>query len=71
MTVSPPPALKVFLCHSSEDCAVSQRIYKHLMESGYNVWLDKERLLPGQDWNLEIQKELRRTDAGSTAVKSG
>jgi len=30
-------------------------------EDGVDAWLDKERLLPGQDWELEIRKAVRES----------
>jgi hypothetical protein len=27
-----------------------------------DVWLDKEKLIPGQDWELEIRKAVRESD---------
>ena len=54
--------LKIFLCHSSGDKAEVKNIYNLLVERGANPWLDSEKLLPGQDWNLEINKALDSSD---------
>jgi hypothetical protein len=54
--------LKVFLCHSSGDKAEVKKLYNLLLESGSNPWLDSEKLLPGQDWNLEINRALDDAD---------
>ena len=54
--------LKIFLCHSSGDKAEVKNIYNLLVERGANPWLDSEKLLPGQDWNLEIYKALDSSD---------
>jgi formylglycine-generating enzyme required for sulfatase activity len=52
-----PKQLKVFLCHSSHDKQVVREVYKKLNSEGWiDPWLDAEKLLPGQDWNLEIEK---------------
>lgn len=50
--------LKIFLCHSSGDKAEVKEIYDLLLQRGADPWLDSEKLLPGQDWNLEINKAL-------------
>jgi hypothetical protein len=55
-------ALKVFLCHSSGDKPRVVQLYSHLVEHGADPWLDVEKLLPGQDWNLEINKALDDSD---------
>jgi formylglycine-generating enzyme required for sulfatase activity len=33
-----------------------------LTNDGVDAWLDKEKLLPGQDWELEIKKAVRAAD---------
>jgi hypothetical protein len=58
-----PRALKVFLCHASEDDAAVYTLYTRLKASGIDPWLDDEALLPGQDWDFEIRNAVRETDA--------
>jgi hypothetical protein len=56
--------LKVFLCHASQDKPAVRDLYKKLSaESWIDPWLDEEELLPGQDWNLEIEKAVESSDA--------
>ncbi len=55
--------LLAFLSHASEDKPKVRNLCKRLKEDGFDPWLDEERLLPGQDWNLEIEKALRASDA--------
>ncbi len=54
--------LKIFLCHASDDKAEVKNLYTLLLKQGANPWLDSEKLLPGQDWNLEINKALDASD---------
>lgn len=56
-------ALKIFLCHSSADKPVVKQLHDLLLKHGAAPWLDAEQLLPGQDWNLEINKALDVSDA--------
>jgi hypothetical protein len=49
----------IFLSHASEDKVKVRNLCKRLREDGFDPWLDEERLLPGQDWNLE-QREYKR-----------
>lgn len=56
-------ALLIFLSHASEDKPAVKRLCKRLKDDGFDPWLDTERLLPGQDWNLEIEKALRASEA--------
>lgn len=54
--------LKAFLCHAHSDRDTVKALYARLTKDGVNAWLDKEKLLPGQDWELEIRKAVREAD---------
>ena len=54
--------LKVFLCHSSSDKEKVRELYWQLTNENYDVWFDEEKLIPGQDWDLEIRKAVRSSD---------
>jgi hypothetical protein len=54
--------LKVFLCHAHADRDAVKALYARLVKDGVDAWLDKEKLLPGQDWELEIRKAVREAD---------
>ena len=53
--------LKVFLCHAHADRDPVRGLPAgtRLTKDGVDAWLDKEKLLPGQDWELEIRKAVR------------
>jgi uncharacterized repeat protein (TIGR01451 family) len=55
-------SLKVFLCHAHSDKAEVKALYERLVKDGVDAWLDKEKLIPGQDWELEIRKAVRESD---------
>jgi DNA-binding response OmpR family regulator len=55
--------LRVFLCHSSVDKPRARALYDSLAKAGIDAWLDEEKLLPGQDWRLEILKAVRSSHA--------
>jgi hypothetical protein len=56
--------LNVFICHASQDKPVVRELYQQLLtEDWIDPWLDEEELLPGQDWNLEIEKAVESSDA--------
>jgi hypothetical protein len=46
--------LRASLCHAHAD-----RDHARLTKDGVDAWLDKAKLLPGQDWELEIRKAVR------------
>ena len=54
--------LKVFLCHASGDKPPVRDLYKRLTSGGVDAWLDQEKLLPGQDWRMEIPRAVREAD---------
>lgn len=55
--------LRVFLCHSSQDKPIVRELYQRLNAEGWiDPWLDEEKLLPGQDWDMEIEKAVEATD---------
>jgi formylglycine-generating enzyme required for sulfatase activity len=56
--------LRVFLCHASQDKPAVRELYSRLKrEEWIDPWLDEEKLLPGQDFDLEIYKAIRDADA--------
>ena len=54
--------LKVFLCHASSDKPLVQKLYSRLISDGVDAWLDKEKLIPGQNWQIEIPKAVKNSD---------
>jgi hypothetical protein len=41
-----------------------RELYQKLSaEAWIDPWLDEEKLFPGQDWNLEIEKAVEAADA--------
>ncbi len=49
---------KIFLSYAHEDISMAKRIYQDLKRYGLDVWFDNESLLPGQDWENEIEKAI-------------
>ena len=63
--------LRVFLCHSSTDKLIVRELYQRLNTEGWvDPWLDEEKLLPGQDWNMEIEKAVEASDAVIVCLSS-
>jgi len=57
-----PRQLRVFLCHASGDKPAVRDLYRRLRAAAFDPWLDEEKLLPGQDWELEIEQAVRSSD---------
>jgi serine/threonine protein kinase len=60
---SAPIKLKVFICHAKEDKSAAKLLFNRLKKLGLSPWLDEKKLLPGQDWKLEIEKAVKGSDA--------
>jgi hypothetical protein len=55
--------LRVFLCHASQDKPIVWGLYDALKaENWIDPWLDKEKILPGQDWEMVIEKAVDDSD---------
>jgi hypothetical protein len=60
MNLSKP--IRIFLLHARSDQNEVHRLYRRLLKTGADIWLDQERLLPGQDWAYEIKKAIHNSD---------
>ena len=55
--------LHVFLCHASEDKVDVRDLYQNLSAVNWiDPWLDEEKLLPGQEWEMMIEDAVEETD---------
>lgn len=54
--------LRVFLCHATNDKPSVRKLYNRLNNDNVDPWLDEEKLLPGQDWQIEIPQAVRNSD---------
>ncbi len=54
--------MRIFLCHSSSDKNAVRELYWKLRKDGFNPWLDEENLVPGTEWRIEIENEVRHSD---------
>jgi hypothetical protein len=54
--------LRVFLCHASQDKPAVWKLHRYLTQHGIKPWLDREDLLPGEDWEVEIPRALFASD---------
>jgi len=53
---------RIFLCHAREDKAQVREVYHQLKALGFTPWPDEEDILPGQDWDYEIERALETSD---------
>lgn len=57
--------MKIFLNHAVEDKSLVMPYYEKLQALGYEPWIDK-RLLPGDEWDEEIQRTFNSAPESST-----
>jgi len=66
-----PRKLRVFMCHASQDKPVVRDLCRQLRAAGWiEPWLDEEKLLPGQEWDLEIEKAVEHSDVVLVCLSS-
>ncbi len=53
--------MQVFISYAREDEEAARRIYRDLIQLGAEPWLDKEAILPGQDWERAIKQAIRKS----------
>jgi hypothetical protein len=53
---------RIFIAYVRSDLRKVRRLYADLKKHGYQPWLDKENLLPGQNWPLSIERAIDVSD---------
>jgi hypothetical protein len=53
---------RVFLAYVEEDLAAVRGLFEDFLAAGFDPWLDKEKLLPGQNWPRAIERAIRLAD---------
>lgn len=51
--------LKVFLSYAVEDRAAVDPYFSRLEHAGFDPWIDHRKILPGQNWSLEIDRAFK------------
>ena len=54
--------LKVFISYAKEDRKEVLELSYKLQFEGYHTWIDEHSLLPGQDWQAEIEDSIAESD---------
>ena len=54
--------MHIFISYCRIDYPKAKKIYNDLNKIGLSVWMDKENLLPGQNWDKEIKSAIREAD---------
>ncbi|MDR4515613.1 toll/interleukin-1 receptor domain-containing protein, partial [Nitrosomonas sp.] len=52
----------IFICYSRQDLSIADKLVRHLQESGWTVFIDRQTHV-GQRWHQEIEQELHAAKA--------
>jgi hypothetical protein len=52
----------VFLAYVQEDASAAERLYRDFQARGFDPWLDRQKLLPGQNWPRAIEQAIEFCD---------
>jgi hypothetical protein len=53
---------KVFVAYVQEDAEAAERLFENLETCGFDPWLDRRKLLPGQNWPRSIEEAISTSD---------
>lgn len=62
LSFDPAGRPRVFIAYVEEDYERVLLLYEYLLASGFDPWLDKRKLLPGQDWPQCIERAISVAD---------
>ena len=68
---------KIFLAYVAEDVEAAERLYGDFVARGLDAWMDRKRLLPGQNWPRAIEAAIESSDffvacfSGNSVRKKG
>jgi hypothetical protein len=60
----------IFLCHAKEDIQFVRSLYHRLKQENLTPWLDEIDIFPGQNWDIEIQRAIMKTDFALICLSS-
>jgi hypothetical protein len=53
---------RIFIAYAVEDALLAERLYADFEARGYAPWLDRRKLLPGQNWPRRIEEAMANSD---------
>lgn len=58
----PAPNPKVFIAYVQEDLKTAERLYDAFRQHGLDPWMDRKKLIPGQNWPRAIERAIDVSD---------
>jgi len=53
---------RVFIAYVEEDLTAAKKLYSAFEQRGFHPWLDKKKLMPGQNWPRAIETAIQTSD---------
>lgn len=53
---------RVFIAYVEEDLEAAKKLYQAFEQNGFRPWLDKKKLMPGQNWPRAIESAIHTSD---------
>jgi hypothetical protein len=53
---------QIFISYAREDSDEVEQLYTRLFYAGFNPWMDKKDILPGERWEHSIEKAIKSSD---------
>ena len=53
---------RIFIAYVEEDARAAGRLFLDLREQGFDPWIDRRKLLPGQNWPRAIEDAIETSD---------
>jgi hypothetical protein len=53
---------RVFIAYVEEDLAAAKKLYAAFEQDGFRPWLDRKKLLPGQNWPRAIETAIQASN---------
>lgn len=53
---------QVFIAYVEEDFRAAAKLYRGLERNGFRAWLDRKKLMPGQNWPRAIETAIQTSD---------
>jgi TIR domain len=64
-------AKTIFICYAKVDQGKADSLFRYLKKSGFDPWMDKHRLVLGDNWELEIKRAVTQCDAFVPCLRPG
>lgn len=62
LVLLPEKQPRIFIGYTNENLAQARRLSRALRAAGFLPWLDKEQLMPGQNWTAAIERAIAAAD---------